>query len=45
MKGEAAKSWLRYAEVRASFYRTYERVLSESGLEVPDWIIVSGVKS
>lgn len=45
MKGEAAKSWLKYAEVRASFYRTYERVLSESGLEVPDWIIVSGVKS
>jgi hypothetical protein len=45
MKREAARSWLKNAEVRASFYRRYEKVLSESGLEIPDWIIVSGVKS
>jgi cyclopropane fatty-acyl-phospholipid synthase-like methyltransferase len=45
MKGDAAKSWLKRAEVRASFYVTYKKELIQSGLEVPDWVIVSGVKS
>jgi cyclopropane fatty-acyl-phospholipid synthase-like methyltransferase len=45
MKGDAAKSWLKNAEVKPSFYVTYKKVLVESGLDVPDWVIVSGVKS
>ena len=44
MKGDAAKSWLKSAEVKASFYRKHKKLLREEGLEVPDWIIVSGVK-
>ncbi len=44
IKGDAAKSWLKNAEVKASFYKTYKRMLVESGLELPDWVIVSGVK-
>jgi uncharacterized membrane protein len=45
MKGDAAKSWLKSAEVKASFYITYKKALTRSGLDVPDWVIVSGVKS
>jgi cyclopropane fatty-acyl-phospholipid synthase-like methyltransferase len=44
MKVDAAKSWLKSAEVRASFYERHERLLNASGLEVPDWVIVSGTK-
>jgi cyclopropane fatty-acyl-phospholipid synthase-like methyltransferase len=44
MKADAAKSWLKSAEVKASFYETHERLLNASGLEVPDWIIVLGIK-
>ena len=45
MKADAAKIFLRNAEVRASFYRSHRWLLNESGLEVPDWVVVSGVKS
>jgi len=44
MKANAAESWLRTAEVKASFYEKHKEQLNESGLEVPDWVIVSGVK-
>ena len=44
MRADAAKSWLKSAEVRASFYERHERLLNASGLEVPDWVIVSGIK-
>jgi cyclopropane fatty-acyl-phospholipid synthase-like methyltransferase len=45
MKGDAARSWLKGVEVKANFYETYKKVLIESGLDVPDWVIVSGAKS
>jgi cyclopropane fatty-acyl-phospholipid synthase-like methyltransferase len=44
MKADAAKSWLKDAEVRANFYEQHARQLNKDGLEVPDWIIVSGVR-
>ena len=44
MKANAAESWLRSAEVKTSFYQEYKEQLNESGLEVPDWVVVSGVK-
>jgi cyclopropane fatty-acyl-phospholipid synthase-like methyltransferase len=44
MKADAAKSWLKSAEVKANFYERHKKLLNESGLEVPDWVIVSGIK-
>lgn len=44
MKADAAKSALRSWEVKASFYETHKEQLNKSGLEIPDWIIISGVK-
>ena len=44
MKADAAKSWLTSAEVKASFFERYGRVLCSSGLEAPDWIIISAIK-
>ena len=44
MKAEAAKSWLKSAEVKANFYEKHKKPLIESGLEVPDWVIISGIK-
>jgi cyclopropane fatty-acyl-phospholipid synthase-like methyltransferase len=45
MTAGAAKRWLQTAQVKASFYEKHEKLLCETGLEVPDWVIVSGVKS
>ena len=44
IKADAAESSLKSWEVRASFYKAYKKQLNKSGLEIPDWIIVSGVK-
>jgi cyclopropane fatty-acyl-phospholipid synthase-like methyltransferase len=44
MRADAAKSWLKNAEVKARFYEKHRKRLREEGLEVPDWVIVSGVK-
>lgn len=44
MKADAAKSWLKSAEVKSNFYGRHEKLLNESGLEVPDWAVVSGIK-
>lgn len=44
MRADAAKSWLKNAEVRARFFEKHRKLLREEGLEVPDWVIVSGVK-
>ena len=44
MKAGAARAWLRGAEVKASFYKKDKAILDECGLEVTDWIILSGVK-
>jgi cyclopropane fatty-acyl-phospholipid synthase-like methyltransferase len=44
MKSNAARSWLKSAEVKTSFCEKHRELLNESGLEVPDWVAVSGVK-
>ena len=44
MKADAAKSWLISAEVKANFYERHKKLLKESGLEAPDWVIISGIK-
>jgi cyclopropane fatty-acyl-phospholipid synthase-like methyltransferase len=44
MKGDAARDWLKSTEVKASFYQKHKTQLTNDGLEVPDWIIVSGIK-
>ena len=44
MKADAAKNWLKSGEMKACFYNKHKRELDRGGLEVPDWIIVSGIK-
>lgn len=44
IKGDAAKSLLKRWHVRPSFYEAHRSQLNRSGLEIPDWIIVSGIK-
>jgi cyclopropane fatty-acyl-phospholipid synthase-like methyltransferase len=44
MKAEAAKSNLKSWEVKPSFYEKHKAQLDKNGLELPDWIIVSGIK-
>jgi cyclopropane fatty-acyl-phospholipid synthase-like methyltransferase len=44
VKAAAAESLLRSWEVKPKFYESHRVQLEMSGLEVPDWIIVSGIK-
>lgn len=44
-KSDAAKELLRTWDVRDSFWKRYESRLVKDGLEIPDWIIISGSKS
>jgi cyclopropane fatty-acyl-phospholipid synthase-like methyltransferase len=44
VKGDAASKMLKSWEVKAKFYEAHKVFLNESGLEIPDWIIVSGIK-
>jgi cyclopropane fatty-acyl-phospholipid synthase-like methyltransferase len=44
MKADAAKSWLKGGEIKGSFFEAHKRLLNTRGLEIPDWIFVSGVK-
>src|SRR5712691_7468789 len=43
-RAEAAKELLRSWDVRSSFWKTYKAQLVKEGVEVPDWLIVSGLK-
>jgi cyclopropane fatty-acyl-phospholipid synthase-like methyltransferase len=45
LRGEAAKSELKRWEVRPSFYERYRKSLDKGGLEIPDWIVISGERS
>jgi cyclopropane fatty-acyl-phospholipid synthase-like methyltransferase len=45
MKGDAAKSCLKGVEIKDSFYETHKKLLNTRGLEIPDWTIISGIKS
>jgi cyclopropane fatty-acyl-phospholipid synthase-like methyltransferase len=44
VKASAVGSLLRSWEVRPKFYKTYQTQLNKIGLEIPDWIMVSGMK-
>lgn len=44
VKAAAAESLLRSWEVKTKFYKTHRVQLDISGLDIPDWIIISGVK-
>jgi cyclopropane fatty-acyl-phospholipid synthase-like methyltransferase len=44
VKAAAAESLLRSWELKTKFYKTHRVQLDMSGLEIPDWIIVSGIK-
>jgi cyclopropane fatty-acyl-phospholipid synthase-like methyltransferase len=45
IKADAAKSLMERWEVEASFYARHKKQLNRSGLEIPDWGILSGTKS
>jgi ubiquinone/menaquinone biosynthesis C-methylase UbiE len=45
MKADAARSWLKSGEVKASFYEKHKMQVNKGGLEIPDWIVISGIKS
>lgn len=44
LRRDAAESELKRWEVKPSFYERYRQSLDKSGLELPDWIIVSAKK-
>lgn len=43
-RSDAAREVLRRWDVRGSYWKTHRRVLEREGLEIPDWIVVSGFK-
>ena len=45
IRAGAAKQLLSSWDVRSSFWKTHKTSLMRSGLEVPDWLIISGQKS
>jgi hypothetical protein len=44
MKADAAKSWRKGGKIKDSFYEAHKKLLNTSGLEIPDRIIISGIK-
>jgi ubiquinone/menaquinone biosynthesis C-methylase UbiE len=44
IRGEAVKAFLHSWEVRSAFWKAHKVELARKGLEVPDWVIVSGRK-
>jgi hypothetical protein len=44
IKGDAVRSFLHSWDVRDAFWKTFKSQLATEGLEVPDWMIVSGRK-
>ena len=45
IRAAAAKELLRTWDVRSSFWKTYKTPLLRTGLEVPNWLIISSQKS
>jgi hypothetical protein len=45
IRAEAARHLLKRWDVRSSFWEKYEGRLLREGLEVPDWMIISGRKT
>ncbi len=44
IKADAVRNFLHSWEVKSTFWKTHEMQLASEGLEVPDWLIVSGRK-
>jgi len=44
VRSKAARALLREWDVKDAFCRTHRRTLQEKGIEIPDWIIVKGMK-
>jgi hypothetical protein len=44
IRGEAARSFLQSWDVKRTFWKTRNVELVSEGLEVPDWVIISGRK-
>jgi SAM-dependent methyltransferase len=44
IRGEAARSFLQSWDVKSTFWKTRNVELVSEGLEVPDWVIISGRK-
>jgi cyclopropane fatty-acyl-phospholipid synthase-like methyltransferase len=44
IRGEAARSFLQSWDVKSTFWKTRKVELVSEGLEVPDWVIISGRK-
>ncbi len=44
IRSEAARQLLKDWDVRGSYWKLHGRVLERDGLEIPDWIIVGGIK-
>jgi cyclopropane fatty-acyl-phospholipid synthase-like methyltransferase len=45
IKANAARSQLKRWEVKDGFFKAHEKLLNTRGFEIPDWIIISVVKS
>ncbi len=44
IKSDAVRSFLHSWDVRSAFWKTHKLRLASEGLEVPDWVVVSGYK-
>ena len=44
IRSEAARQLLKDWDVRGSYWKLHSGVLEKDGLEIPDWIIVGGIK-
>ena len=45
IKADAARSLLKRWEIKDSFFKAHEESLNTRGFEIPDWVIISAVKS
>jgi cyclopropane fatty-acyl-phospholipid synthase-like methyltransferase len=44
VKGKAAERMLRDWEIRETFWKSHEALLTSQGLEIPDWVLCAGLK-
>jgi hypothetical protein len=44
IRSEAARQLLKDWGVRGSYWKLHTRTLKRDGIEIPDWIIVGGIK-
>jgi len=44
IRSKAARQLLKDWDIRRSYWKLHSRTLEMDGLEIPDWIIVGGIK-